>query len=52
MKHMRDRTHASHIPAATAAALPPELPPEDLSWSKDLSSEGRLKGFLTGPCIE
>ena len=45
-------THASHIPAATAAALPPELPPAErrsdsckgiweLFWGRD--------GFITGP---
>ena len=39
------RTDASHIPAATAAALPPELPPADLS--SDVSI-----GFTTGPWTE
>jgi hypothetical protein len=49
---IKEGTHASHIPTATAAALPPELPPGDLSsWLKEFSGE-RLKGFLTGPCIE
>ena len=48
-------THASHIPAATAAALPPELPPADLCsrfdhWIK--FSLGVRYGLITGPCTE
>ena len=46
--------HARHIPDATAAALPPELPPADL-LSTTLRSDildGGWKGLTTGPCTE
>lgn len=37
LKHCEIRsTYAVHIPAATAAALPPELPPADLSSTEPL----------------
>jgi hypothetical protein len=37
------------MPAATAAALPPELPPADLFSEVDNGDEW---GFTTAPCIE
>lgn len=46
-----DITYASHIPAATAAALPPELPPADLA-SDGASALDSWKGLTTAPWIE
>ena len=45
-------THPSQSPAATAAALPPELPPAEYSLVSLLPA---LRGLLTGPnaeCVE
>ena len=44
-----ERAHTSHIPAATAEALPPELPPATRCWSFPAAD---LKGFITGPWTE
>ena len=41
---LQDTGNASHSPAATAAALPPELPPERFSLS--------VNGLMTGPWTE
>lgn len=47
-------THALHMPAATAAALPPELPPAERCTciSGVEEDEADLKGFETGPWME
>ena len=39
------KAYTRHIPAATATALPPELPPATLA-----SSEGLSKAFAGSPC--
>jgi len=47
-------TYASHIPPATAAALPPELPPAD-RFSRPIQgavSVGVEYGLTTGPYTE
>ena len=47
-------TDASHIPAATLAALPPELPPADLRSASFWTSAAlcTCNGFVTGPWTE
>ena len=48
-------TNTEHDPDATAAALPPELPPADLCQFDSSSTAGGyfgLKGLTTGPCAE
>jgi hypothetical protein len=46
-------TYAKHMASATAAALPPELPPADLrSRLRQSPPGGGEKGLTTGPCDE